>query len=162
MSRPVSAGLLVWRRRAGEAEFLLVHPGGPYWARRDSAAWSFPKGVVEAGEATKAAALREFAEELGQSIEARLAGEPQPLTPHRMPGGKLVVAWLVEADLELGEIRSNLFELEWPPRSGRRTVFPEVDRAEYFPAPLAMVKIHIGLKPVLEEAIARLASASDS
>jgi len=157
--REVSAGVLVWRVTPEGPEFLLVHPGGPFWAGKEEAAWSIPKGLVDADEDIWAAAAREFAEELGQPIPAEaMRGEPEPLTPCRTPGGKLIHAWLVQADLDLAELRSNLFELEWPRGSGRVRQFPEVDRAEYCPAELALRRIHKGQRPVLEEALARLAT----
>jgi predicted NUDIX family NTP pyrophosphohydrolase len=152
MPREISAGVLVYRRREGRPEFLLVHPGGPYWAKKDAAGWSIPKGLVEAGEASWDAARREFAEELGQPI----IGEPTALTPCPTPGGKLILAWLVEADLDVSAIRSNLFEMEWPPRSGRRVAFPEVDKAGYFDAETALWKLHKGQRPILAEAFERL------
>ena len=152
MSREVSAGVLAYRRREGGLEFLLVHPGGPYWAKKDAAGWSIPKGLVEAGEASWDAARREFAEELGQPIEA----EAIALTPCPTPGGKLILAWLVEADLDVSAIRSNLFEMEWPPRSGRRVAFPEVDKAGYFDAETALWKLHKGQRPILAEGFERL------
>lgn len=147
----VSAGVLAWRRRPGGPEFLLVHPGGPYWAKKDAAGWSIPKGLVDPGEDGWAAARREFREELGLAIE----GEPAPLTPCAA-SGKVVHAWLVEADLDVSAIVSNSFEIEWPPRSGRRQAFPEVDRAGWFDAATAAVKIHKGQRPILAEAIERL------
>ena len=152
MARETSAGALAYRRRAIGPEFLLVHPGGPYWARKDEAAWSIPKGLVEEGEETWAAAQREFAEELGMAI----VGEPLALEPCPTSGGKLILAWLVEADLDLGGFRSNAFEMEWPPRSGRHASFPEVDRAAYFDAAGALWKIHKGQRPILAEAISRI------
>jgi predicted NUDIX family NTP pyrophosphohydrolase len=152
MPREVSAGVLVYRRREGEPEFLLVHPGGPYWARKDEAGWSIPKGLVEAGEDSWAAARREFAEELGQPI----AGEAAPLAPCPTVGGKLILAWLVEADLDLTSLVSSEFEIEWPPRSGRRARFPEVDRAAYFDPATALRKIHKGQRSILVEAISGL------
>jgi predicted NUDIX family NTP pyrophosphohydrolase len=145
----ISAGVLVWR--AGP-QFLLVHPGGPYWRGKDEAAWSIPKGLVEPDEDNWAAAAREFEEELGQPI----AGEPTPLTPVKTSGGKVLHAWLVEADLDLSALKSNLFEIEWPPRSGRRASFPEVDQAAYFDPAAALTRIHKGQRPILEEAIERL------
>jgi predicted NUDIX family NTP pyrophosphohydrolase len=153
MPRETSAGVLAYRRGAAGPEFLLVHPGGPFWARKDEAAWSIPKGLVEPGEEGWAAAAREFAEELGQPI----AGDPEPLAPCRTPGGKLILAWLAAADLDLSDLRSNLFEMEWPRGSGRVRSFPEVDRAGYFAPAEALWKIHRGQRPILEEAIARLA-----
>jgi predicted NUDIX family NTP pyrophosphohydrolase len=149
----VSAGLVVWRRGPQGPEILLAHPGGPYWRGKDAAAWSIPKGLVEPGEDLLAAARREFAEELGIGVEGPFA----PLAPARQPGGKLVQAWLVEADLDLSDLRSNLFELEWPPRSGRTQAFPEVDRAAYVPAQEALAKVHKGQRPILAEALRKIA-----
>lgn len=148
----VSAGILAWRRGAGGPEVLLVHPGGPYWANKDEAAWSIPKGLVDAGEDGLAAALREFAEELGQPV----SGPAIELAPVKLPGGKWVHAWLVEADLDLSGLRSNLFEMEWPPRSGKTAAFPEVDRAAYWAEADALVKIHKGQRPIIESALQRL------
>jgi len=153
MARVTSAGVLAYRRRQGAPEFLLVHPGGPFWTHRDEAAWSIPKGLVQVGEETWTAAAREFEEELGQPIPG---GDAQPLTPHRTAGGKLIHAWLVEADLGLAEVRSNLFEMEWPRGSGRLASFPEVDQAAYFDLGTALWKIHRGQRPILQEAAGRL------
>jgi predicted NUDIX family NTP pyrophosphohydrolase len=149
----VSAGLVVWRCGPQGPEVLLAHPGGPYWRGKDVAAWSIPKGLVEPGEDLLAAARREFAEELGIEVEGPFA----PLAPARQPGGKVVHAWLVEADLDLSDLRSNLFELEWPPRSGRTQAFPEVDQAAYVPAEAALVKAHKGQRPILMEALRKIA-----
>jgi predicted NUDIX family NTP pyrophosphohydrolase len=154
--RETSAGVLVYRFREGGPEFLLVHPGGPYWAKKDEAGWSIPKGLVAEGEETWAAAQREFAEELGQPIIPASGGQPVPLTPCPTPGGKLILAWLVEADLDLTALRSNAFEIEWPPRSGRRASFPEVDRAAYFDPATALWKVHKGQRPIVSQAAARL------
>jgi predicted NUDIX family NTP pyrophosphohydrolase len=154
----VSAGVLAWRRGAEGPEFLLVHPGGPFWRGKDLAAWSIPKGLVDPGEDNWAAARREFEEELGQPI----SGAADPLTPCRTPDGKWVHAWLVEADLDLADLRSNTFELEWPKGSGRMQSFPEVDQAAYIPAAEALAKVHKGQRPVLQEAIARLAGQPGS
>jgi len=150
--RTISAGVLVYRRRGEDLEFLLVHPGGPYWRNREEAAWSLPKGLAEEGEDLASAAAREFEEELGQPI----IGDLEPLTPCRQPGGKVVYAWMAEADLDLNQVRSNLFEMEWPRGSGRLRQFPEVDRAAYFPALRAMEKAHRGLRPILAEAMVKL------
>lgn len=147
----VSAGVLAWRARPEGPEVLLVHPGGPYWAKTDGAGWSIPKGLVEPGEDGWAAARREFREELGLDID----GDPQPLTPVGS-SGKTVHAWLVQADLDVSRIVSNTFEIEWPPRSGRRQSFPEVDKAAWFDLPTAAVKIHKGQRPILAEALARI------
>jgi predicted NUDIX family NTP pyrophosphohydrolase len=146
--------VLVYRWRDGEPQFLLVHPGGPFWRNRDAAAWSIPKGLADAGEDFAHAAAREFEEELGQAI----TGDLEALTPCRQPGGKVVHAWLTAADLDLDHLRSNAFELEWPPRSGTLRRFPEVDRASYFPADVAFEKLHRGLRPILLEALERLAA----
>jgi predicted NUDIX family NTP pyrophosphohydrolase len=147
----VSAGVLAWRRRPEGPQFLLAHPGGPYWAKKDVEAWSIPKGLVEAGEDLWAAARREFHEELGLEI----ADEGTPLTPCATVG-KVLYVWLVEADLDVTTVVSNTFEMEWPPRSGRRHAFPEVDRAAWFDAHTAAVKIHKAQRPILAEAIERL------
>lgn len=152
MARETSAGVLAWRRRAGGPEFLLAHPGGPFWAKKDVAAWSIPKGLVGEGEDAWAAARREFAEELGQPV----AGPGEPLSPCRTLGGKLILAWLVEADFDAAVLRSNSFEMEWPRGSGLRASFPEVDKAEWFDAETALWKIHKGQQPILREAIGRL------
>jgi predicted NUDIX family NTP pyrophosphohydrolase len=125
-----SAGILLHRQTpAGAVEVLLVHPGGPFWAKKDLGAWSLPKGEHDDGEDGLACALREFAEELGSPPPA---GDPADLGTVRQKGGKVVQAWALEGDLDAAAIRSNTFELEWPPRSGRRREFPEVDRAQWF------------------------------
>ena len=147
-----SAGLLVYRRTASGVEFLLAHPGGPYWAKRDDGAWSIPKGLIDQGEETLAAARREFEEEVGQAVE----GEFAPLAALRQKSGKLVHAWMVEADLDLADFRSNLFEMEWPPRSGRLQAFPEIDRVGWFAPEAALVKILPGQAGFIREALAKL------
>jgi predicted NUDIX family NTP pyrophosphohydrolase len=138
-----SAGLLVHRERDGALEVLLVHPGGPFWAKRDDGAWSIPKGEVDDGPDGDrdglATARREFREELG--IDAP-AGEPRPLGEVRQRGGKLVEAWAVAGDVDVTAVVSNTFEAEWPPRSGRVQEFPEVDRAEWFDLDAARVKLN--------------------
>lgn len=155
MSAPVSAGVLAYRRRPAGPEFLLVHPGGPFWAGRDEAAWSIPKGLMAEGEDGWAAAAREFAEELGRPIDDRRSGAAA-LTPCRTSGGKWVHAWLVQADLDPPLLVSNDFELEWPKGSGRMRRFPEVDKAGYFAPAEALWKIHRGQRPILREAMERL------
>ncbi|HEX3563783.1 MAG TPA: NUDIX domain-containing protein [Acidimicrobiales bacterium] len=126
----LSAGLLLFRRDGEEnTEVLLVHPGGPFWSRKDAGAWSIPKGEVEAGEELAAVAEREFAEELGRPAPD---GTRTDLGEITQAGGKRVRAWAVEGDFDATDITSNLFEMEWPPRSGRRQSFPEVDRAAWF------------------------------
>lgn len=126
----LSAGLLLYRSRDGVVEVLLVHPGGPYWARRDEGAWSLPKGEHDASEDPLAVARREFREELG--VEPPSEGAPAFLGELRQAGGKRVSAWAVEGDLDVADVRSNTFTIEWPPRSGTRREFPEVDRADWF------------------------------
>jgi predicted NUDIX family NTP pyrophosphohydrolase len=158
MGKAVSAGVLAWRRAAEGVELLLVHPGGPYWRGKDEAAWSIPKGLAEPGEDLLAAARREFLEEVGVAID----GDFRPLSPCRLPGGKLVHAWLVEADLDLAGARSTLFELEWPPRSGRMQAFPEVDEVAYYPREAALRRIHRGQRPILLEALGVLAPQAGS
>ena len=132
-----SAGVLLYRRPGKSLEVLLVHPGGPFWARRDLGAWSIPKGEFDEGEEPAAAARREFAEELGVELE----GELSALGEVRQKGGKRVVGFAAEGDFEVTAIRSNTFEMEWPPRSGRRQAFPEIDRAGWFGADEAREKL---------------------
>ena len=152
-----SAGLLVFRRMRATAEFLLAHPGGPFWRRRDAGAWSVPKGLVEAGEEPLAAALREFGEETGLS----LGDTPlRPLSPVRQKGGKLVLCWAVEADLALADFRSNEFEMEWPPRSGRTARFPEIDTLRYFPTEEALTRILPAQAPLIHEVVKGVPAAS--
>ncbi|HVN41000.1 MAG TPA: NUDIX domain-containing protein [Myxococcota bacterium] len=124
----VSAGLLLYRLAPGGLEVLLVHPGGPFFARKDLGVWSIPKGEAEPGEELLAAARRELAEETGFAAE----GTPLPLGEIRQAGGKLVHAFAMRGDADPGRLRSNEFDLEWPKGSGRRSSFPEVDRAEWF------------------------------
>lgn len=123
-----SAGILLYRLKGGSAEVLLVHPGGPYWRGRDRAAWQIPKGEIAAGENAEAAALREAQEELGIPLQATLV----PLGQLRQAGGKIVEGFALEQDLDAAAVVSNRFELEWPPRSGRRQSFPEIDAARWF------------------------------
>jgi len=144
-----SAGLLMWRRRPEGIEVFLVHPGGPFWATRDEGAWSIPKGEYAEGEQPLEAARREFREETGLSVE----GEYVPLEPVRQKGGKTVMAWAVEGDCEAAAVSSNTFEMEWPPRSGRRQEFPEIDRAAWFPLDEAAAKILKGQLPLLEQLV---------
>jgi predicted NUDIX family NTP pyrophosphohydrolase len=132
-----SAGLLLFRRKRTGPEFFLVHMGGPFWARKDESAWTIPKGLVEPGEEPLAAACREFEEETGLLPAGPYIGLP----PVRQAGGKLVHAFAVEGDADPARLRSNLFRLEWPPRSGRFQEFAEVDRAAWFDAPIARRKL---------------------
>jgi len=127
-----SSGLLLYRDRDGTTEFLLVHPGGPYWTKRDEGAWSIPKGGIEEDEDSRAAALRELDEELGSG---RPELDPETLIDLgsiRQRAGKVVDAWAAEGDFDPASLDSNTFEMEWPPRSGREVEFPEVDRADWF------------------------------
>lgn len=142
-----SAGLLVYRCRDARLEVLLVHPGGPFWAKRDRGAWSIPKGEYDWGEDPEAVARREFEEELGIAAPA---SPLRPLGEIVQAGGKRVMAFAAEADLDTAAIRSNEFELEWPPKSGRRQRFPEVDRAEWFGPAEAREKIIPGQAPLLD------------
>ena len=127
----------MYRRRASGLEVFLVHPGGPFWARKDAGAWSIPKGEIEQGEAPIDAARREFAEETGSAV----VGEFAPLGWVRMRSGKVVHAWAVEGEIDADAIRSNVFTLEWPPRSGRQRQYPEADRAAWFPIDEARQRI---------------------
>jgi predicted NUDIX family NTP pyrophosphohydrolase len=135
----LSAGLLVYRRTDDGIEVLLVHPGGPFWARKDDGAWSLPKGEYEPSEDPLEVALREFAEEIGQPPPDH--SEAEWLGEQRQPSGKIVSAWAVEGDLDVSDVTSNTFAMEWPPRSGRTQEFPEVDRAGWFGAVEARRKI---------------------
>jgi predicted NUDIX family NTP pyrophosphohydrolase len=134
-----SAGILLHRGGADGREVLLVHPGGPFWAKRDDGAWSIPKGEYAPDEDPRLAARREFEEELGSALPGD--AELRELGEVRQKNGKLVVAWAVEGDLDATAARSNTFELEWPPRSGRRQEFPEIDRAEWFAVARAREKL---------------------
>jgi len=127
-SKPQSAGLLLFRQVDGDIEVLLGHPGGPFWKRKDEGAWSIPKGLIAPGEEPLAAAQREFAEETGHYPK----GDSVPLGSATQPGGKVVHVWAIEGDWDPADIKSNTFEMEWPPRSGRRQSFPEIDRAAWF------------------------------
>lgn len=148
MPKANSAGLLLYRNnRPGALEVLLVHPGGPFWARKDEGAWSIPKGEFEAGADALEAARREFLEETGSRIEGAFVA----LTPLRQPSGKLVYAWAVEGNLDTSSIRSNTFSIEWPPRSGRQQEFPEIDRAAWFDIAAARQKILAGQRGFLDE-----------
>lgn len=151
-----SAGLLVYRRGPGGVEVLLVHPGGPLWARRDEGAWSIPKGEYASGEDPLAAARREFREELGQDPPP---AEPVPLGEIRQPGGKRVSAFAVEGDLDVRAVESGTFEMEWPPRSGRLRRFPEVDRAGWFGLAEARRKLLPAQVPFLDRLVELLGGA---
>jgi len=152
MAKKLSAGLLLFRKVNAQVEVFLVHPGGPFWARKDAGAWSIPKGEYSASEDPLEAAKREFKEETG--VEA--AGDFLALGESKQPGGKLVTAWAVESDLDPGAIQSNTFSLEWPPKSGKLQEFPEVDRAAWFPLLEARTKILKGQVPFLDRLIEKL------
>lgn len=147
----VSAGLLVCRP-GPKPQFLLAHPGGPYWARRDAGVWTVPKGGVEPGEAPLDAARREFQEETG----LQAAGEFRPLEPVRQKGGKQVLCWWVLCDLDLDGFSPGEFDMEWPPRSGRTARFPEVDRIAWFEPEEALARILPAQAPLIREALAAL------
>jgi predicted NUDIX family NTP pyrophosphohydrolase len=150
-TRETSAGLLIFRRR-GPIDILLAHPGGPFWARKDAGVWTIPKGLVEPGEELTAAAQREFTEETNLSA----TGELIALAPVNQKSGKVVHAFAVEADLDVAAFASNTFEMEWPPKSGRRQNFLEIDRIAYFVLPIAKAKIISYQSPLLDELEARL------
>ena len=143
----LSAGILLWRRGARGIEVLLGHPGGPFFAKKDEGIWSVLKGEAEPGEDLPAVARREFAEETGHEAPA---GPMIELGEIRQRGGKVVVAWAVEGDLDEAASISNTFEMEWPPRSGRTQAFPEIDRVEWFDLPAAAVKINPAQAAFLE------------
>jgi predicted NUDIX family NTP pyrophosphohydrolase len=148
-----SAGLLLYRIGDGGPELLLVHPGGPFWARKDAGVWSLPKGEYEDGDDPRAAAVREFEEETGT---APPAGELIELGSVTQKNGKRVIAWAAEGDLDAGAIRSNTFTMEWPPRSGRRQEFPEVDRAGWFGPDAARQKLNPAQAAFVDRLIERL------
>jgi len=150
----ISAGLLAFRRRPA-FEVLLAHPGGPYWARKDDGAWTIPKGLVEPGAELLATALREFTEETGLVAN----GPFTALAPVRQKSGKVVHAFALEADFDLATFASIAFDLEWPPKSGRRQVFPEVDRVAYFDLSTARRKILVYQLPFLDELAGKLGLA---
>ena len=146
-NRKQSAGLLLYRYRNSRLEVFLVHPGGPYWAKKDEGNWSIPKGEYFEDEDPLPAATREFREETGCEAE----GPFLRLTPKRQAGGKIVSAWAFEGDLDAAAVQSNTFTMEWPPKSGRQAAFPEVDRAGWFPIPLAKKKLLTGQRGFIDE-----------
>jgi predicted NUDIX family NTP pyrophosphohydrolase len=141
-----SAGILAYRMPHGRLEVLLVHPGGPYWRKRDQGAWSIPKGEYGSDEYPEQAARREFSEEIGIELSAPLLS----LGEVRQRGGKFVQAFAAQFDVDVTAVQSNTFEMEWPPRSGQRQVFPEVDRAAWFDLTTARGKINEGQRPLLD------------
>jgi predicted NUDIX family NTP pyrophosphohydrolase len=148
--KEISAGLLAFRRRNG-IEVLLGHPGGPFWAKKDDGVWTIPKGLVDSDEDLIAAARREFSEETNLPVTLLTMSETVALAPVNRKSGKQVHAFAFEADLDLTGFASNLFEIEWPPKSGRRQSFPELDRIAYFTLPTAMTKIIAYQQPFLRE-----------
>ena len=144
---PVSAGILLYRHAGPRLEVLLVHPGGPYWRRKDEGAWSIPKGEMDGEQDAGAVARREFAEETGVVLAFETL---EPLGEIRQRAGKRVIAFAAEGDLDVDAISSNTFEMEWPPRSGTMQEFPEIDRAAWFDLAAAQKKIIEGQRPLLE------------
>jgi predicted NUDIX family NTP pyrophosphohydrolase len=147
-----SAGILLYRLSAGLLEVLLVHPGGPFWAKKDDGAWSIPKGEFPEDEDPLEAAKREFQEETGSSVP----GTCLPLRPLKQPSGKIVHAWMAQGDLDPRDLKSNTFSMEWPPGSGKFQDFPEVDRAEWFSVEAAKLKMLKGQVPFLAQLQAAL------
>jgi predicted NUDIX family NTP pyrophosphohydrolase len=168
-----SAGILVFRRKAGKLEVLLVHPGGPFWVKKDAGAWSIPKGEVDESFSSKLedaalleVARREFAEELGPEIASQLSSAISDEAPLislgeiRQKSGKIVHAWAVEADCDLSQTRSSTFTVEWPPRSGKQREFPEVDRAAFFSLDEARIKLNSAQAEFLDRLVKKLAAAN--
>lgn len=147
-----SSGILVYRINEGQLRLLLVHPGGPFWAKKDLGVWSIPKGEYEEDEPPLAAAIREFKEELGFDID----GDFIELSAITQKGGKIVQAWAVEQDLDISGFHSNIFSIEWPPRSGKFKDFPEVDKAEWFTPEEARQKINPAQAAFVDELMKKL------
>lgn len=154
-----SAGILLYRQRQGTLEVLLVHPGGPFWRRRDEGSWSIPKGERAAAEDGLTVARREFAEELGQPPPRATF---IPLGSVRQAGGKTVDAWAAEGDVDVDTVKSNTFELEWPPRSGRIQAFPEIDRAGWFDVEHARQKLNPAQQAFVKRLVQLLSDANPS
>ena len=152
-----SAGILMFRGHGPELQLLLVHPGGPFWARKDEGAWSIPKGEYEEGEEPLAVALREFEEELGTSAPS---GDVIDLGELVQPSRKKITAFATEGDFDPSTLRSNTFEMEWPPKSGRMKSFPEVNRAAWFAPQEAREKILPGQRPLIDLLLARIAEVT--
>jgi len=148
-----SAGILLYRVKDGKPEVFLAHPGGPFWKNKDLEAWSIPKGEFDDAEEPLAAALREFEEETGK----RLPGKKGiALNPVKMKSGKLIYAWAIEGDIDPATIVSNVFETEWPPKSGKKQSFPEIDRAAWFSIAEAKKKVNPAQVALIEELVAKL------
>lgn len=152
MAKKLSAGIVLYRRREARLEVLILHLGGPFWARKDDGAWSIPKGEYLEGESAFSVARREFFEETG----SELIGRGLELTPAKQPGGKIIRAWAVEGDIDAASIRSNSFSMEWPPKSGHLQEFPEVDRALWCELTVARRKLLPGQRPLVDELEQRL------
>ena len=148
-----SAGILLYRVRGDAPEVLLVHPGGPFWARRETGAWSIPKGEYDDGDDPRGCALREFSEETGSDLPP---GELMDLGSVKQKGGKVVSAWAAEGDVDADAVRSNTFTMEWPPRSGRTAEFPEIDRAGWFGVDAAREKMVAAQAGFLDRLLERL------
>jgi predicted NUDIX family NTP pyrophosphohydrolase len=153
-----SAGLLLVRKARADVQVLLGHPGGPFWSKKDFGAWTIPKGLIAPGESPLAAARREFAEETGHRPNGKLFS----LGEATQPGGKVVHVWAVQEDWDEGQLHSNTFEMEWPPRSGRRQTFPELDRASWFHISEARQKILKGQAVFLDRLLETLGQTDDS
>ncbi len=153
-----SAGILLFRFRDGNLEVMLVHPGGPFWARKDAGAWSIPKGLVTAKEDPLAAAKREFREETGFEVD----GDFMALGALRQPSGKIIHVWALEGDLDVTKVKSNTFTLEWPPHSGVIRAYPEIDRAAWFDVEEARKKIVKGQRGFIDALVEELKRRSGS
>jgi predicted NUDIX family NTP pyrophosphohydrolase len=158
LPRKNSAGIVLYRIQRGALEVFLVHPGGPFWAKKDEGAWSIPKGEIEEGDDRLESARREFREETGSQVD----GEFIELVPLKQRGGKIVYAWAVVGNIDAASIRSNLFSMEWPPRSGTQHEFPEVDKAGWFTVEKALAKLLPGQRGFLAEIQAKLSSPGDT
>jgi predicted NUDIX family NTP pyrophosphohydrolase len=156
MAAKRSAGILLYRFEADELRLLLVHPGGPYWSKRDLGAWTIPKGEYEEGESARICALREMGEELGAAAPSLAAEQLLDLGSVRQKSGKVVEAWAAEAEFDPAALDSNAFRLEWPPRSGNEREFPEVDRAEWFEPDQARRKILAAQAELIDRLLERL------
>jgi predicted NUDIX family NTP pyrophosphohydrolase len=151
---PLSSGILLYRRNGGQTEVLLIHPGGPYWARKEVGAWMIPKGGVDEGETAALAAVREFEEELGAPLQAT----PSPLCRVKQSGGKIVEVFAAEGDFDPEGLKSTEFEMEWPPRTGQMQRFPEADRARWMTLPEARRMMLPSQLPMLDELERKLES----
>ena len=147
MAKKLSAGIVLYRKSGMATEVLIVHPGGPFWAKKDDGAWSIPKGEYVEGEDPLLVAKREFCEETGSELKGIFVELP----PIQQPSGKIIRAWAVEGDLDIGSIRSNTFTMEWPPKSGHVESFPEVDRALWCELQVARKKLLPGQRVLLDE-----------